>query len=220
MFVLWPWGCVTDCLQRRSWLIVWSLVFFSLQLLVEVCPKAVIEETMLTPVLGLAKDPVPNVRFNAAKTLTKLAPHISKEWVTRLFQESGRESLIMYSECVRSKGEMQWMSLLPRNFSYLHMYEQPERNLEGLLVENWHSLPGISTLPHHSPHFEPIWLGQFFAQVRTLQALEEGMLGRKKAWFAVLKWDSSRNFLKLCKIVSNWSLCAGCYQCCGCFLLH
>ena len=52
---------------------------FSLQLLVEVCPKAVIEETMLTPVLGLAKDPVPNVRFNAAKTLTKLAPHISKE---------------------------------------------------------------------------------------------------------------------------------------------
>ena len=50
-----------------------------LQLLVEVCPKAVIEETMLTPVLGLAKDPVPNVRFNAAKTLTKLAPHISKE---------------------------------------------------------------------------------------------------------------------------------------------
>jgi serine/threonine-protein phosphatase 2A regulatory subunit A len=49
---------------------------FTVNLLGEVCSKEVIVETMLPVVLKLATDPVANVKFNVAKTLTKLAPHV------------------------------------------------------------------------------------------------------------------------------------------------
>ena len=53
--------------------------FFLFQLLGEVCAQDVIVETMLPVVLSLATDAVPNVRFNVAKTLTKLSRHIPKK---------------------------------------------------------------------------------------------------------------------------------------------
>lgn len=46
---------------------------FAVNLLVEVCSEEVIKDTMLPVVLKLAKDPVPNVRFNVAKSMTKLS---------------------------------------------------------------------------------------------------------------------------------------------------
>ena len=46
---------------------------FAVNLLVEVCSEDVIKD-MLPVVLKLAKDPVPNVRFNVAKSVTKLYP--------------------------------------------------------------------------------------------------------------------------------------------------
>lgn len=52
---------------------------FLFQLLGEVCAQDVIVETMLPVVLSLATDAVPNVRFNVAKTLTKLSRHIPKK---------------------------------------------------------------------------------------------------------------------------------------------
>ena len=44
--------------------------------MVEVCSEDVIEQSMLPVVLKLAVDPVANVRFNVAKTLTKVSPTI------------------------------------------------------------------------------------------------------------------------------------------------
>lgn len=52
---------------------------FAINVLVEVCSYEVIKETMLPVVLKLAKDPVPNVRFNVAKSITKLSPKIEEE---------------------------------------------------------------------------------------------------------------------------------------------
>lgn len=45
---------------------------FAVNVLVEVCSDEVIKDTMLPVVIKLAKDPVPNVRFNVAKSITKL----------------------------------------------------------------------------------------------------------------------------------------------------
>ena len=45
---------------------------FAVNVLGEVCSAEVIKDTMLPVVLKLAKDPVPNVRFNVAKSMTKL----------------------------------------------------------------------------------------------------------------------------------------------------
>ncbi len=47
---------------------------FAVNVLIEVCSEEVIKDTMLPVVLKLAKDPVPNVRFNVAKSITKLGP--------------------------------------------------------------------------------------------------------------------------------------------------
>ena len=47
---------------------------FAVNVLVEVCSDDVIKNIMLPVVLELAKDPVPNVRFNVAKSITKLGP--------------------------------------------------------------------------------------------------------------------------------------------------
>lgn len=44
---------------------------FAVNVLVEVCSEEVIQDTMLPVVLKMAKDPVPNVRFNVAKSITK-----------------------------------------------------------------------------------------------------------------------------------------------------
>jgi len=49
---------------------------FAVNLLVEVCSEEVIKDTMLPVVLKLAKDPVPNVRFNVAKSMIKLSPKV------------------------------------------------------------------------------------------------------------------------------------------------
>ena len=49
---------------------------FFLQLLTEVCSAEVIKDTMLPVVLKLAEDPVANVRFNVARTLTRLGTSI------------------------------------------------------------------------------------------------------------------------------------------------
>lgn len=46
----------------------------------EVCSKEVIIETMLPVVLKLANDPVANVRFNVAKSLTKIVQHVPAKY--------------------------------------------------------------------------------------------------------------------------------------------
>ena len=46
------------------------------QVLVEVCTPEVIQTSMLPVVLTLAQDPVANVRFNVAKSLTHIAPRM------------------------------------------------------------------------------------------------------------------------------------------------
>ena len=48
------------------------------QVLVEVCSGEVIEEVMMPVVLKMAEDGVPNVRFNVAKSLTKITTHIDQ----------------------------------------------------------------------------------------------------------------------------------------------
>ena len=52
------------------------------QVLVEVCSAEVIEEVMMPVVLKMAEDAVPNVRFNVAKSLTKITTHIAQGSVT------------------------------------------------------------------------------------------------------------------------------------------
>ena len=52
---------------------------FAINVLVEVCSDEVIKDTMLPVVLKMAKDPIPNVRFNVAKTITKLAPKMQEK---------------------------------------------------------------------------------------------------------------------------------------------
>ena len=42
----------------------------------EVCSGEVIEEVMMPVVVKMAEDAVPNVRFNVAKSLTKITTHI------------------------------------------------------------------------------------------------------------------------------------------------
>jgi serine/threonine-protein phosphatase 2A regulatory subunit A len=49
---------------------------FAVNVLGEVCSEEVIKDAMLPVVLKLAKDPVPNVRFNVAKSMTKLGVKI------------------------------------------------------------------------------------------------------------------------------------------------
>ncbi len=51
---------------------------FAVNELVEVCSDEVIKDTML-PVLKLAKDPIPNVRFNVAKSIAKLGPKMQRK---------------------------------------------------------------------------------------------------------------------------------------------
>ena len=44
----------------------------------EVCSGEVIKEVMMPVVLKMAEDAVPNVRFNVAKSLTKITTHIDQ----------------------------------------------------------------------------------------------------------------------------------------------
>ena len=46
---------------------------FAINVLVEVCTEEVVKTSMLPVVLKLAVDPVANVRFNVAKSLTKIS---------------------------------------------------------------------------------------------------------------------------------------------------
>ena len=48
--------------------------FPSCQVLSDVCPPDVITKFMVPVVSNLANDTVPNVRFNVAKTMAKIAP--------------------------------------------------------------------------------------------------------------------------------------------------
>ena len=48
------------------------------QVLVEVCSAEVIQEVMMPVVVKMAEDPVPNVRFNVAKSLTRITSHIDQ----------------------------------------------------------------------------------------------------------------------------------------------
>lgn len=50
-----------------------------LQVVGEVCGKDVTTKTLLPTVLSMANDNVPNVRFNVAKTLQIIGPHVEKE---------------------------------------------------------------------------------------------------------------------------------------------
>ena len=52
-----------------------------LQVLVDVCTPEVIQTSMLPAVLKLATDPVANVRFNVAKSLTNIAQHMETRCV-------------------------------------------------------------------------------------------------------------------------------------------
>ena len=48
------------------------------QVLVEVCSVEVIEEVMMPVVTKMAEDAVPNVRFNVAKSLTKITSRVGQ----------------------------------------------------------------------------------------------------------------------------------------------
>ena len=50
-----------------------------MQVVGEVCGRELTTKTLLPTVLGMANDNVPNVRFNVAKTLQIIGPHIDKE---------------------------------------------------------------------------------------------------------------------------------------------
>ena len=50
-----------------------------LQVVGGVCGRDLTTKTLLPTVLSLAQDNVPNVRFNVAKTLHIIGPHIEKE---------------------------------------------------------------------------------------------------------------------------------------------
>ena len=52
---------------------------FAINVLVEVCSQEVVQGTMLPVVLKLAVDPVANVRFNVAKSLTKIANKVDSK---------------------------------------------------------------------------------------------------------------------------------------------
>ena len=52
-----------------------------LQVLVDVCTPEVIQTSMLPAVLKLATDPVANVRFNVAKSLTNIAQQMETRCV-------------------------------------------------------------------------------------------------------------------------------------------
>lgn len=52
-----------------------------LQVLVDVCTPEVIQTSMLPAVLKLATDPVANVRFNVAKSLTNIAQQMENRCV-------------------------------------------------------------------------------------------------------------------------------------------
>jgi len=50
--------------------------FMTVQLLAEVCGPEQTVKLLMPTVLSLAADPVANVRFNVAKTLHKIGPHV------------------------------------------------------------------------------------------------------------------------------------------------
>lgn len=52
---------------------------FAVNVLGEVCSNEVVKDTMLPVVLKLAKDPIPNVRFNVAKSMTKLSSKLEEK---------------------------------------------------------------------------------------------------------------------------------------------
>jgi len=54
-----------------------TLVICCLQLLAEVCGPEQSVKLLMPTVLGMATDPVANVRFNVAKTLQKICPLIN-----------------------------------------------------------------------------------------------------------------------------------------------
>lgn len=49
---------------------------FCINVLAEGCGPEITTRLLLPTVLGLATDPVANVRFNVAKTLQKISPHL------------------------------------------------------------------------------------------------------------------------------------------------
>jgi serine/threonine-protein phosphatase 2A regulatory subunit A len=50
---------------------------FCINVLSQSCGQELTQKIMLPTVLNLASDPVANVRFNVAKTLNKMTPHIN-----------------------------------------------------------------------------------------------------------------------------------------------
>lgn len=68
------------------YLLLCLLIFYSffislpvVQVVGEVCGRELTTKTLLPTVLAMANDNVPNVRFNVAKTLQIIGPHIDKE---------------------------------------------------------------------------------------------------------------------------------------------
>ena len=53
-----------------------------MQALADVLQGDVLQTVLVPPVLGLAEDPVPNIRFNVCKTLQKLVPHVDGSCVS------------------------------------------------------------------------------------------------------------------------------------------
>ena len=54
---------------------------FAINTMIDVCGTEVTTKLILPTVISLAKDNVANVRFNVAKTLQKIAPHIDSQYV-------------------------------------------------------------------------------------------------------------------------------------------
>ena len=54
---------------------------FAINTMIDVCGTDVTTKLILPTVISLAKDNVANVRFNVAKTLQKIAPHIDSQYV-------------------------------------------------------------------------------------------------------------------------------------------
>jgi len=67
--------------EERLYLVFIFSVWLVLQVLVDVCTPEVIQTSMLPAVLKLATDPVANVRFNVAKSLTNIAQQMETRCV-------------------------------------------------------------------------------------------------------------------------------------------
>jgi len=82
---------------------------FSIIGLASIVGPEVINNTMLPLVIRMAQDPVPNIRFNVAKTLHSLIPHLDttavqtkvKPCLSKLFDDTDRDVKFYASQALQ-----------------------------------------------------------------------------------------------------------------------